>query len=193
MKFLFSCSIITGILVSTIPSAVANDFMMQPGLWSVQVLGQSIDGKAVPLPTTAMSANETRMQAAMASMPPAERMRMAAVLSRMQNTFSPDGSIKMCLTAAMLANNTPMINPRNQSCKPTHFQHQGNHVHFDLDCQQGTQKLHGFGDSQIQPGVVQTSTDFVSTGPAGSHHIQSQSRMRFISADCGSVRPIGPQ
>ncbi len=183
----------TTLLAATALFSQANDPIMQPGLWSMQVLEQTIDGKPTPLPTAAMSANAARMQAAMASMPAEQRARMAAVMSQVQNSFSPDGSIKVCLTPAMVSNNMPMLNPRNQSCKPAHMQRQGNHVHYDLSCQQGTQSLSGSGDSQISSNVVESTSNFTSTGPTGTHHIHSSSRMRFVSSDCGSVRPMGTQ
>lgn len=169
-------------------SALAQGSGLKPGLWEVKQLKQVMDGKDMG---AQMAAAQAQMQQAYANMPPAQRKQMEAMMAK-QGVAPPaaasGGGQRICISPEMAARDKPMVDPEGR-CEPTKFSRSGNRVSFEVNCNFEGQQMNGKGESTTSPDSVSTKMDMVMTGRDGRHTMQSETQMRWLGADCGTVKP----
>ena len=156
---------------------------MRPGLWEETIAVKSDNAQA--------NAAMEQMKEKMASMPPEQR---AAIEKMMASHGVGMGSgapntVRVCVTQAQVDRGfKPEDNGR---CSRNNVSTSGNVTTFDFACKSerssitGHGKFTAMGDSAF---AVSTSTDNVS--PKMTMHMQSDIAGKFISSDCGDVKPV---
>ncbi len=174
--------------------ARADSLGLQAGLWEITTLNQTVDGKTVPPMASKLREQQQQMEKNMAAMPPAQRARMQAIMSRMQSVISPDGKIRLCITPAMAANPATFVNPQGTAthCPPAQTSHQGNQTLFSFACSSHGVTTSGHGSSIISSNSVHTNMDMLTRDAHGQHTSHNESLMTRISSSCGSVPVLNP-
>ncbi len=103
-----------------------------------------------------------------------------------------DGAMvtKVCITKEMASRDEPPAMDKESGCQPKNFQRSGNSYSVDIICN-GALKGEGKGKGSFSGDQSFTSTyDFKGSmhgQPVTQHHETSG---RWLSADCGSVKPV---
>jgi len=167
-------------------SAFAQGSGIKPGLWETKQLKQIMDGRDM---LAQMAAAQAEMQKFMAKMPPAQREKMEAMMKQQGRSMpGPDGSTRICISAAMAANDKPMVDPEGR-CKPGSVNRSGDKISFEFDCSEGERSMVGKGENIIGDDTVTTRVDMLTKDPKGQHKIQSEYQMRYLGADCKGIKP----
>lgn len=153
---------------------------IQPGLWELRLIKQMVDGVDQ---SAQMAAAQQQMKAAMAKMPPEQRKQMESTMAGMTS-----GSHRLCISPAMAAQDQPAM-PSDAKCEPPVSKRSGSRTDYEFSCQQGGNTVKGKGQSEVSKDRVVTRMDMVTSGPQGKHTMQTESEMRFVSADCGNIKP----
>jgi hypothetical protein len=158
---------------------------LKPGLWEVQVVKQVVDGRDV---SAQASAATSQMQQAMEHMPPEQRARMEAMLKQHGVAMGAHG-YRICITPEMAKRASPIIDKEGR-CRTSNVTHAANRTSFAFTCRSGDTTTTGTGVSTITSDLVTTGTDATTENAAGEKHtMQVESRMRYVRADCGEVKP----
>ena len=165
------------VLITVSSTAFAQGSGLKAGLWEMKVIQQVMDGRDT---NAQMAAAQAQMQQRMASMPPAQRSQMEAMMGN-QGT-------RVCISPAMAAKNKPMVD-REGRCEPATVNHSGDKTTFEFSCtsDQGTRV--GKGESIVSGDTVTTRVDMTMTDAKGRHTMQSETQMKYLGPDCQGVRP----
>jgi hypothetical protein len=176
------------ILILLSGPAYAQSSGLKPGLWELTPVSQVMDGHDL---TAQISAAQAKMQQAMSSLPPEQRKQMEEMLSR-QGT-SPQilatGSTRICVSAAMAAKNVQIVDPKN-NCEPAKVSQSGDTASFEFSCTSDGRTSVGKGESTFNGDTVVTKVDMTMTDAHGSHHMQSETQMKYLGADCHGIKPV---
>jgi hypothetical protein len=172
-------------LAATAATAVSAETMMKPGLWEVRMIKQVMDGQDM---TAQMAAAQAQMQAAMANMPPERRKQMEAMMGK--QTMPSANVHRLCISPEMAARDKPMVAQQDAKCEPTKTTRSGNKTSFEMNCTSEGHSMVGKGESVATGDSVSTRMDMTMTDARGKHTMQSETQMKFISADCGDVKPV---
>jgi len=153
---------------------------IKPGLWELRAVKHMVDGVDQ---SAQMAAAQQQMKAAMAKMPPEQRKQMESTMAGMTN-----GTHRLCISPAMAAQDKPVM-PSDAKCDPPISKRSGSRTDYEFSCQQGGNTVKGKGQSEVSGDRVVTRMDMTTSGPQGKHTMQTESEMRFVSADCGNVKP----
>lgn len=156
---------------------------IKPGLWEVRVLKQVVDGTDQ---TAQMAAAQQQMKAAMAKLSHEQRKQMEERMAGMG--AGAGGAHRICISPAMAAQDKPMM-PTDAKCDPPVSKRSGSRTDYEFSCQQGGNSVKGKGQSEVNGDRVVTRMEMVTSGPQGKHTMQSESEMKFVSADCGNIKP----
>ena len=156
---------------------------IKPGLWELRMTKQVVNGVDQ---TAQMAAAAEQMKAAMAKLTPEQRKQMEAAMGGAG--AGPAGAHRLCISPAMAAQEAPKM-PTDAKCQPPTVKREGNVTHYEFSCQQDGNTVKGKGQSEVASNRVVTRMEMVTTGRQGKQSMQSESEMRFVSADCGSVVP----
>ena len=164
----------------------------KPGLWEMRITKNIVDGQDH---SAQMSSMNEQMQAAMAKMSPQQRAQMAAMMGNSgvgigMGGPGGQGGMQMCITPEMAKQDVPVAD-KNSGCPPANVQKNGNHVSYGFSCTKNGETTSGKGEATINGDTVSVSSDVTTTSAHGTHHIQTESEMRFIKSDCGNVKPLG--
>ena len=177
---------VVAILAATVALAggQAQAQSIKPGLWEMRMIKQVVNGVDH---AAQMAAAAEQMKAAMASLTPEQRKQLEASMGGMAPRMG--GAHRMCISPAMAAQNQPQM-PADGQCQPPTLKRVGSVTHYEFSCQQDGGTVTGKGQSETSGDRVLTRMDMVSTGRQGKQTMQSETEMRFISADCGNVKPM---
>ena len=157
---------------------------MRPGLWE----------ETVQLKTDNAQANAAmeQMKERMASMPPEQRAAMEKMMASHGINMAPGAApntVRVCITKEQIDRGfTP---DRDGRCSRVNVTTSGNVTKFDFSCASAHNNVTGhgtftaMGDSAF---AVSSSADTVS--PKMTMHIHSDIAGKFISTDCGDVKPV---
>lgn len=169
------------ILLLTLGSAAAHAQNLKPGLWEIAT---QMQGGAGP-----RSDEMAKAMKELQNLPPEQRKMMETMLAKqgVQLGSAPGGgmSIKICMTKEMVDRND--MPSQQGDCKHTYSQRSGNTMKFAFVCT----KPPSSGEGQItfaSPEAYQTRMSTTS----GANKMDMQSSGRWLSADCGSVKPLSP-
>lgn len=141
----------------------------KPGLWESTVHSPELDQA------------RAQMTQQMARMPPAQRAQMEAMMNNMGVGITPSGATRVCVTDEMAKDPMPAAMP--DGCKGS-SKVSGRTVSFEYSCQDGA---HGRGEFSYPDDRSYTGwTD----GTVRGRHTRVEHAGRWISADCGSVKPL---
>ena len=162
---------------------------LKPGLWEVRVVKQVVDGRDL---SRQLAQANMQMQQAMQSMPPAQRAQMESMLK--QHGMRPgNGGYQICITAEMARRDTPILD-KNGRCHTSKVDRNGNHTSFAFSCRSKGTTTTGTGVAQLSSELVTTRTNTTTENAKGEKHtMQVESQMKYLQADCGDVKPLGPQ
>lgn len=155
---------------------------LRPGLWEETVTSKTDNAQA--------NAAAEQMKQRLASMTPEQRAAMEKMMGGrgLPGSGAP-GAMRVCITKEQVERG--MTPEGNGHCTRSNVVRSGNVTHFDFSCTTGhsTSTGHGafteMGDSAF---AVSTTSDTVS--PKMTMHIQSEVAGKFISSDCGAVKPF---
>lgn len=156
----------------------------KPGLWELRTVKQLVDGQDM---AAQMIAAQQRMKEAIAKMPPAQRKQMESQMAGFG--AGPGGAHRVCVSPAMAAKDKPML-PENAQCDPPKMSRSGNRTQYEFSCRQNGDVVKGKGESVVDADRVLTKMDMTTSGAQGKHTMVTEMEMRFISADCGAIRPL---
>ena len=155
---------------------------LRPGLWEETVTSRTDNAQ--------MNAAMEQMKQRMAAMTPEQR----AAMEKMMGGHALPGSgapnvIRVCITKEQAERNfTP---DSNGHCSRTNVSTSGSTTRFDFACQSAHSTITGhgvftaMGDSAF---AVSSTADTVTTKM--TMHIQSDIAGKYISSDCGDVKPV---
>lgn len=167
LRLLAACS---AALLGT--AAHAQDHI-KPGLWESTVSMKS-DNPAFE-----------QMKARLAAMPPEQRAAMAKMIPGMATGDAPS-SIRVCITPEQAAR-AASPDSADGRCARTNLVRSGNTTTFDIACKSMT----GHGTmTRISDNEYTSSATTEMTHGTQVTHMQTQSTSKFISSDCGDVKPI---
>lgn len=159
---------------------------LKPGLWDVRLVRQVVDGHDVSAQLTESIA---KVQTALANLPPEQRARVQAMLDQAGARPGDNASFRICLSAAMAANDLPVMDEHG-SCQPVLLSRSGNHTTFRIDCTADGTHLQGHGDATSTGNTITSTSDIVTRAADGSmHKLHNETQMQYISADCGNLHP----
>ena len=156
---------------------------LRPGLWEETVTVKSDNAQA--------NAAMEQMKARMAAMPPEQREAVEKMMASHgvgMGSGAPN-TIRVCVTKEQVERG---FKPEdNGHCSRTNVSSSGNTTSFDFACKSEHSSVTGHGSFTAQGDsafTAATTADNVS--PKMTMHIQSEITGRFVSADCGDVKPM---
>jgi hypothetical protein len=177
-------------LVGLSPHALGGpDDGLKPGLWEMKVIKQVVDGRDM---SGEMSAAMAEMKASLASMPPEQRAQMESMMKQHGVASSDAGAMRICMTPEMAKRNALPVD-KNGHCTSNTLSRSGGKMTYEFACSDKGMKTNGKGEATVTPNRVEMRTDATmqeGNGPRRTMH--SETQMSFVSADCGSVKPITP-
>jgi hypothetical protein len=176
----------------SLPAFAQDALNMQAGLWELKTTKMVMDGVDR---SAQMSQAAAQMQAAMASMPPEQRAKMEAMMSQRGASMSASGgtmTVQICRTAEQAKNHT-IPTGQNGQCQSSYSQ-SGGVFSFTYSCPTKGGTASGKGSVSRSGDVLTIVSDGTTTGASGSHTMQSEVQMRYLGADCGTVKstPVAP-
>ena len=178
-----------GVLVIAM-RVIAAGLGIKPGLWETRVTKQVVDGKDM---TAQISGVTAQMQKMMASMSPDQRAQMEAVMKQHGASMAPgDGTIRLCISPEMASRDTPWVDPKGR-CQPAKVTRSGNQATFEVSCAADGTTTNGKGTSTVSGDLITSQMDMTTSRSNGETHVtHTETEMKFMGADCGDVKPLGP-
>lgn len=167
-------------------AALAQQPHIRPGLWEETVNVKSDNAQ--------MNAAMAQMKERMAAMTPEQRAAMEkAMAGHGMGMGGAANTMRVCVTKEQIARG---FRPEEKGhCSRSNISTSGNVTKFDFACQSergGGITGHGvyteLGDTAF---TVSTSADM--TNPKMTMHIQNDMTGKFVSSDCGDVKPLEPK
>lgn len=180
--------IVAGSLAVLASSPFAQTTGMKAGLWEMKTLKQVMDGKDMQ---AQMAAAQAQMQQAMANMPPEQRKKMEATMGKQGAAMSGGGATRMCISPEMAARDKPMVDPEGK-CEPAKVSRSGNKTSYEFNCKTAGGSMVGKGDSTFAGDTITSRMDMTASDATGKHTMQTESQMKYLGADCGGLKPVGP-
>ena len=157
----------------------------KPGLWEINTKMQSASGE--------MEKAMANMEKQMAGMPPEQRKQMQDMMAKQGVSMGSAGggmSMKTCLTREMAERNE-LPQQQRGDCKTTQSPRSGNTMKFSYVCTQPPSSGEGVmtfsGDTAYTMKMNTTST--VKGKP---EQMSMDASGKWLSADCGNIKPITP-
>ena len=156
---------------------------LRPGLWEEAVTVKSDNAQA--------NAAMEQMKARMAAMPPDQREAMEKMMAShgIGMAAGAPNTVRICVTKEQADRG---FKPEdNGHCTRSNVRTSGSTTSFDFACKSEHSSVTGHGSFTAQGDsafTAATTADNVS--PKMTMHIQSEIAGRFVSADCGDVKPM---
>jgi hypothetical protein len=156
---------------------------LRPGLWEETVSVKTDNAQA--------NAAMEQMKARMAAMSPEQREAMEKMMAShgMGMGAGSANTLRICLTREQVERG---FRPEdNGHCTRSNISSSGSSTSFDFACKSEHSSVTGHGTFAAQGDTaftVATTADNVS--PKTTMHIQSDIAGRFVSTDCGDVKPM---
>ncbi|GGJ94578.1 DUF3617 domain-containing protein [Pseudomonas matsuisoli] len=174
MKFHLSLAV-AALALSTVAQA---EQIVRPGLWEMSTSNMQISGQQVP-------SLDSLMQQ-IGSLPPEQKQRMEDVLARQGMALGNKG-MRVCLSEKQVQRDTLMLHDQGQDCSQQVTDRSGGKWAFTFQCPQAQ----GEGTAEIlndQEFVSHVKGQFTVQG-AGPQQGSMDYRGRWVSADCGDLKP----
>lgn len=151
---------------------------VKPGLWEVQQK-TAVDGQQLP-----------DMNQMLEKVPPEMRAQVEAMMSKKAAKLASGKSVQVCLTKAQLEKQTTENDPRNR-CQFNNIQREGNVTRVSMHCS----KPKAQGETTITrlSAEAWTSITQMTVEEQGAHAINNEAKARWLSADCGDIKPVEQQ
>ncbi len=177
---------ITLTLLAVAAFGVGAEPLMKAGLWDMRVVKHVADGKDM---SAQMAASQAKMQEMLAKMTPQQRQQMEQMMGKAGGAGSEPGATRICISPEMAARDRPVM-PKDSNCEVAKFNRSGDTATFEMNCKRGDTTMVGKGQSQRSGDTVTNKMDMVTTDAKGRHVTQMESQMKFVSANCGGIKPI---
>lgn len=180
--------LLAGIVSFGVIAAPATAQTMKPGLWEItNKMGGSGDTGAK------MAAAQEQMQKAMASMTPEQRKQMEKMMAQQGVNMQPGApgggmSTRICITREMAARNEAPAQTQGD-CKRESMQKSGNTTKFKFTCS----KPPSTGEGEVTMNSPESYTmkmKMTSQAKGKPEQMTMDAQGKFVSSDCGSVKPI---
>jgi len=180
MRFLHGIWI-TGLLASAAANTVAQT--MKPGLWEITSKMADSSGE--------VAAALAEVQKEMEKLPPEQRKMMESVMAQNGASLGVAGgamTVKICLTPEMIKQND--LAQDQDNCKHSTSPRVGNTIKFSVTCSNPTSS--GEGVITISsPEAYRTQMTLKTTQNGKTETMKLDSSSRFVSGNCGNIKPIG--
>lgn len=156
---------------------------MSPGLWENTVTMKSADGQ--------MEAAMAKMQAELAKMSPEQRKKMTEMMGNSGVAITPSGgtAIRMCVSKEQ----AEKLEPPEQAdgkCKRESFERTANSIKFKVSCTNPPST--GTGEFTYSSDKAYTGKMVLESQAQGStRRMEMAQQGKWISADCGTLKPVG--
>ena len=160
---------------------------IRPGLWENTVTVKSDNAQ--------VNAAMEQMKQRMASMTPEQRAQMEkAMAAHGGSGFNPGAPnvVRTCVTKEQIARG---FHPEERGhCSRTNVSTSGKVTNFDFACQsERGSNISGHGVyTELSDSAYTSSTSADMVSPKMTMHIENQMTGKFISSDCGDVKPFEP-
>ena len=171
--------LITAALTGTALGAAAQS--MKPGLWEINNKMSTGSGE--------MEKAMAEAQKQMASMPPEQRKMMAKQGVNMSMNAGGGTTMKICMTKEMADRNEFATHQQQGDCKHTSSPRMGNTLKYSFVCT----KPPSSGEGQITfngSDAYAMKMDMTSTVHGKPEKMSMNATGKFLSADCGNIKPI---
>ena len=157
---------------------------IRPGLWEESVAIKTDNAQA--------NAAMEQMKARLASMPPEQRAAMEKMMASHGMGAAPGGAanvIRVCITKEQVDRGfTP---DRQGHCSRTNVSTSGNVTTFEFACKSDQHNVTGHGTFTAMGDTAFTASTVADTvSPKMTMHVQSDMSGKFVSRDCGDVKPM---
>ncbi len=179
---------LAGIVAFGITALPAAAQTMKPGLWEItNKMGGSGESGAK------MAAAMEQMQKQMASMSPEQRKQMEKMMAQQGVGMSPGApgggmAIRVCITKEMAARNETPAQTQGD-CKQEPMQKSGNTTKFKFTCT----KPPSSGEGEVtmnNPESYTMKMKMTSQAKGMPEQMTMDAQGKFVSSDCGAVKPI---
>lgn len=163
-------------------SGLAQAQAMKPGLWEHSVSYTSHSGQ--------MEQAMKQMQQQMASMPPDQRKMMEQMLAQQGMSLGPKGTtLKICVSKEDAEQFTPP--PAETGCKQEVTQRSTSRIRVKFACN-GPPPTQGEGEMNFDGPGTYSGRMTVNTQIDGKpEQMTMQQSGKWLSADCGNLKPVG--
>jgi hypothetical protein len=157
---------------------------LRPGLWAETITVRSDNAQA--------NAAMAQMKDKLASLPPEQRAAIEKMMAGrgmgLGGAGAPD-TLRVCVTQAQIDRGfRPEDNGR---CTRSNVNTSGSTTSFDFACKSERGSISGHGKfTTMGDSAFATSTVADQVGPKTTMHIESEIAGRFVSGDCGDVKPV---
>jgi hypothetical protein len=173
--------------VAALPAAaaLAQAPHMRPGLWE-ETINMKVGGAQA-------DAAMAQMKARLASMPPDQRAAIEKMMASRGLGTAPGGApnvVRVCYTKEQLDRGfTP---GHEKQCSRTNVSTSGNVTRYDFACTTAqNHNVTGHGTITMTGDTAFAfSSESDSTSAKGTMHMQNDIAGKFVSGDCGDVKPI---
>ena len=165
-------------------SVLAQQPHVRPGLWEETVQVKTDNAQA--------NAAMEQMKEKLASMPPDQRAAIEKMMASHGMGMTPGGApntVRVCITKEQVDRGfTP---DRDGRCTRVNVTTSGNVTKFDFSCASTHTNVTGHGTfTAMGDSAFAVSTVADSTGQSATTHIQSDVAGKFVSSNCGDVKPM---
>ncbi|HNT40289.1 MAG TPA: DUF3617 domain-containing protein [Rubrivivax sp.] len=155
-----------------------------PGLWEIRSNMSSGDGK--------LQQQMAEMQKQMAQLPPEQRKMMEEVLARQgmgMDVSKGMPTVRICVSKEQAERDVPPMELDSQ-CRFERFQRRGSTMRFAFVCTDPAGR--GEGEIKFQGDKAYTShmTSETTVGKGRVERMTIDQQSRWISADCGKLKPL---
>jgi hypothetical protein len=172
------------VLTGTLSALPAVAQKLVPGLWEHSVTMKTDSGR--------MEAGMARMQQQLAAMPPEKRKQVEAMMAGQGMGIGAPGVgkpmvVKLCLTPEQAARDE--MPQSDGQCKQVSQQRSGSTLRFKFACT-GEKAATGEGEYTLDGDKAHHGRTVISTVAQGKpERMEMEHRARWLSADCGAVKP----
>jgi len=164
------------------------DSGQKPGLWEMRMTKTVVDGHDQSAQMAGLSA---KMQEQMARLTPEQRAQMGAMMQQYgAPQITDSGAIRMCVTPEMAKRDVPVVD-KDGACQTANVSRSGNRMTYEVQCLKDGHKVSGKGETIQNGDTVSVNSDTTVVERGQTHQIHSEMELKFLSSDCGNVKPIG--
>jgi hypothetical protein len=176
---------LAAVLAIALPGlAVQAQSHLRAGLWEEKISAKTDNAQ--------MNAAQEQMKERLAAMTPEQRAAMEKAMSAHGMAMGAPGgptALRVCITKEQAERDfTP---DSNGHCTRTDVVRSGNTTRFNFACGNGKTTINGDGVfTQMGDSAFAVSTNADTTMHGGPTHIHSEIAGKFVSSDCGNVKPV---
>lgn len=150
---------------------------MKPGLWKIDMTSTDASGKKTDI--------SKQMEAAMANVPADQRKKMQEMMKNMGQETTNVSPTKVCLTEQMVKDPKNISKYQQDKCKTDTVAQSNDKIISTFSCEDGTKGKINF--------VFKDSTSYtgkIDVIPSKGRPSSIEYHGKFLSSDCGNVKPV---